>query len=90
MCPRGGMRPASDPRTMAKRIVYHVVPRHDLWAVELGGDGFTEYARTKRAAIERAKHLARRAPLGQVVVHGADGVIQESFTYGQDPPASER
>lgn len=39
----------------------------------------------KECAIARAKELARKAGLGQVVVHGEDGKIQTEYTYGRDP-----
>ena len=39
----------------------------------------------KNLAIEHAKELAKAAPLGQVIVHGEDGKIQDEFTYGEDP-----
>jgi RadC-like JAB domain/Uncharacterized protein conserved in bacteria (DUF2188) len=42
----------------------------------------------KSAAIARAKQLARHAALGQVKVHGSDGVIQTEYTHGRDPRRS--
>ena len=39
----------------------------------------------KADAVERAKEIAKAAPLGQVIIQGRDGVIQTEFTYRQDP-----
>lgn len=69
---------------MGTRSVYHVVPFDELWAVKLAGDSLNEYAATKDLAISRAKELARRSHLAQVVVHGRDGKIEEEFYYGEE------
>lgn len=73
---------------MAKRAVYHVVPADDLWVVRLVGDSVNEAANTKEAAIARAKQLAQRSVLSQVVIHRADGTIEKEYTYGEDPTRS--
>jgi hypothetical protein len=39
--------------------------------------------RSSDLALE--SYLAPEAGKGQVIVHGQDGVIQEEFTYGDDP-----
>lgn len=39
----------------------------------------------KADALEKAKEVAKNAPLGQVIVQGRDGKIQTEYTYGQDP-----
>ncbi|HEX8003476.1 MAG TPA: DUF2188 domain-containing protein [Mycobacteriales bacterium] len=74
---------------MAERQSYHVVPYVNGWEVRLGGDtaqhGSLGVWDHKDMAIARAKELAKEAELGQVVVHGEDGRIQEEFTYGEDP-----
>ncbi len=72
---------------MAKSLVYHVLPFDELWAVKLAGDSLNEYADTKDVAVSRAKELARRANLAQVVVHGRDGKIEEEFYYGEERPS---
>ncbi|HEU0132748.1 MAG TPA: DUF2188 domain-containing protein [Mycobacteriales bacterium] len=74
---------------MAERQSYHVVPYVNGWEVRLGGSGDEHGALGawdhKDLALARAKELAKEAELGQVVVHGEDGQIQEEFTYGADP-----
>jgi hypothetical protein len=74
---------------MSERVVLHVVPYVNGWtlnetgrAEEKGELGAWDH---KDLAVARAKELAQAAPLGQVVVHGTDGSIQDEFTYGEDP-----
>lgn len=42
----------------------------------------------KPDAVNRAKDIARSAPLGQVIIKGEDGKIQTEHTYGKDPRRS--
>lgn len=39
----------------------------------------------KECAVAIARHLAKKAKLGQVVIHGRNGRIQKEYTYGKDP-----
>lgn len=78
---------------MAQRRVIHVVPYVNGWTLnetgrneERGELGAWDH---KDLAIARAKELAKEAGLGQVVVHGEDGRIQDEFTYGEDPTESK-
>jgi hypothetical protein len=78
---------------MSERKSYHVVPYANSWELRLAGSD-TEQGTLgawdhKDLAIDRAKELAKEAGLGQVVVHGEDGKIQEEFTYGEDPRSSK-
>jgi len=74
---------------MADRAVYHVMPYGNGWTLNLVGKdedkGELGAWDHKDLAVARAKELAQAAPLGQVVVHGEDGKIQDEFTYGADP-----
>jgi hemerythrin superfamily protein len=72
------------------RVVYHVSPRPDgRWAVaKKGSTRPSSVHDTKSNAVARGKELARKQPLGQLVVHTADGRIQNEFTYGADPRRS--
>lgn len=73
---------------MAERKSYHVLYDRERagWKVVLAGHSHAfRRTRLKRDAIEGAKKLARRARLGQVVIHGKDGRIQREYTYGRDP-----
>ena len=72
---------------MNGRTVYEVEPADDLWCVKLAGDSQTEYADTKEGAIARAKQLARRAALAQVVIYGEDGKVEQEIYFD---PGSER
>jgi hypothetical protein len=44
---------------------------------------------TKEKAIDYGRDLAKQEGLGQLVVHKADGSIEEEFTYGEDPRATK-
>ena len=74
---------------MAARTVYHVTPYANGWTLNLEGrdedKGQLGAWDHKDMAVARAKELAKDAPLGQVIVHGEDGRIQDEFTYGDDP-----
>jgi hypothetical protein len=74
---------------MSERQVFHVVPYVNGWTLSRSGGnedrGELGAWDHKNLAVDHAKQLAKAAPLGQVVVHGEDGTIQEEFTYGDDP-----
>ena len=74
---------------MPDRTVFHVTPYANGWTLNqegLGeGKGQLGAWDHERLAVDRAKELAKAAPLGQVIVHGEDGSIQDEFTYGDDP-----
>lgn len=44
---------------------------------------------TKKDAVQRGKELAKKAPLGQIKIHGQDGKIQAEYTYRKDPHPPE-
>lgn len=77
---------------MSDRAVYHVTPYGNGWTLNLEGKdeekGELGAWDHKEMAIARAKELAQQGELGQVIVHGQDGKIQEEFTYGADPSDS--
>lgn len=69
-----------------KRKIYHVVPGEKCWLVkEQKNKNHSGKFRLKTEAIARAKELAKRARLGQVIIHKKDGKIQTEYTYGDDP-----
>ena len=74
---------------MSDRQSYHVTPYANGWQISLAGadgdHGALGAWDHKDLAVARAKELAKEAPLGQVIVHGEDGKIQDEFTYGDDP-----
>jgi len=64
------------------RTVYHVKPNGEGWAVE--GDGAERAAsthETKKEALSAARELAHKKVPSQLVVHKADGSVQEKFSY---------
>lgn len=72
-----------------ERITYHVVPSSGGWAVKReNAQRASAVADGKQDAISAARTLAKSQPLGQVVVHRKDGVIQTEWTYRKDPRRS--
>lgn len=68
------------------RKVIHVVPRAEGWAVKRENTAkASEIKPTKEQAVKIATNQAKKAGLGQVVIHGQNGKIQEERTYGHDP-----
>ena len=72
---------------MPERKTYHVTPHIDGgWKVQAeDASRASSIHETKAPAVERAKELAKRQPLGQVVIHKQNGTIQTEHTYGKDP-----
>jgi uncharacterized protein YdaT len=72
---------------MSARKTYHVLSIDGDWKVKLeNAQRASAVFDTKAQAIERARELAKAAPLGQVKVHReGDDVIQKEWTYGKDP-----
>lgn len=73
--------------TQRARAVYHVTMHEGKWVVKRqhAPDGEFDAFETKDEAIERARTKAHRVLPSQVVVHRADGTIENEFTYGNDP-----
>ena len=69
--------------------------RKKVWVSPDGGGGWDVKTQdAKRAAgnfddkvdaVDRAKEIAKTAPLGQVIIQKRDGEIQTEYTYGKDP-----
>jgi uncharacterized protein DUF2188 len=73
---------------MAKRQVFHSVPKGNAWAVEQHGKVVSSHRTQKasEAAAIKAGHRAQDAGgLGQAVLHKSNGQIREERTYGADP-----
>ena len=63
----------------------HVVPHKDGWATKKeGAQRAGVVVPTQRAAIEKAVDQAKRERT-EVVIHGKDGKIRDSDSYGKDP-----
>jgi uncharacterized protein YdaT len=70
---------------MPKKDDVHVVPRDGGWAVRREkAERDSSHHPTQEKAIERAREIARRDGL-EVVIHGRDGKIRDSDSYGRDP-----
>lgn len=70
-----------------QRTTYHVAPSGSGgWAVKReGAQRASALADKKQDALRAAVSLAKSQPLGQVVIHGKDGVFQKEWTYKKDP-----
>jgi len=63
----------------------HVVPHTKGWATKKEGSGRAGVVtETQSAAIARARDQAIRDNV-EVVIHGRDGRIRDSDSYGNDP-----
>lgn len=68
---------------MGKR--QHVVKNGDVWQVKGEGNSrATKNFQTQRDAIEHARGIAQNQE-SEVVIHGRDGKIRDSDSYGRDP-----
>jgi hypothetical protein len=64
------------------RTVYHVKPNGDGWAVKgAGAKRAASTHSTKKEALEAARELAHGKVPSQLVVHRADGSVQEKLSY---------
>lgn len=80
------MAPTTQP-TRQTRSVFHVTMRDGKWVVTREGhpDGEYDSFETKDEAIERARGEARKITPSRVIVHRADGTIENEVTHGEDP-----
>lgn len=75
---------------MTGRKVYHVIPAAEgNWkVVEARAIRATSIHERKLDAINRARQLAKKGRMGQVIIHRTDGEVQKEYTYGKDPVRS--
>ena len=68
----------------SKRKVYHVAPNHNGgWDVKAEDNKRPSgHFGKKTDAVARGKELAKKAALGQLMIHKQDGTIQAEHTYG--------
>jgi hypothetical protein len=71
---------------MSTRTVYDVAPNGDGWHVKRrGAEKAASVHDTKIPAIEAGIEVARNNEPSQLVIHKADGTIEQERTYGNDP-----
>lgn len=64
-------------------LVYHVAPVGNLWKVSIPGDSQpVSFHAAKSEAIAHAARLASQHPQGRVVIHRADGTVEEEHAQG--------
>jgi hypothetical protein len=70
---------------VAKKQDIHVVPHQAGWATRKeGSERAGGVYPTKNDALDQARQQAKREKV-EVVIHGKDGTIQDSDSYGNDP-----
>jgi hypothetical protein len=75
----------------SSRVIFHVVPesKAKVWHVKLQRNPAPVATfSTKEAAVAAGRSLAKAQPLGQLIVHLANGRIETEYTYGNDPANS--
>lgn len=63
---------------------YDVIPSRSNWAVTTSGSTLSTHV-TKGDAITAAVTVARANQPSQLLIHRADGTIEDERTYGDDP-----
>ena len=72
------------PESSRERHVYFVVPRGTAWDVKEEGRAEVVASDLDRnEAIAVARNLAEASSFGQIIVHGADGLIEYESTCGK-------
>jgi uncharacterized protein YdaT len=70
---------------MQDRQNQHVLPHGEGWAVRGEGNSrATRVFETQQEAIQRAREIAANKKV-EVVIHGRDGRIRDSDSFGSDP-----
>lgn len=68
-----------------KLRVYHVKPKGEDWQVRLdGAERAGSLHATKKEAIAAGRELAQKHEPSRLVIHGGDGSVQRTHSYGED------
>lgn len=71
---------------MSDRTIYHVQPSENGWEGMMEGAlRASVVSKTKEEVLDRTIALALNREPSSVIIHKADGTIQEERTYGKDP-----
>ena len=65
-------------------MVFHVVPNGSAWQVKHNGKVLSDHF-LKQPAIDNGVAYAKANMPSQLLIHRADGTIEDERTYGQDP-----
>lgn len=69
---------------MAKRKRYNVVPSGTNWSLTHEGRVLSNHV-LKTEAVNAGVKVAKANAPSQLVIHRADGTIEDERTYGDDP-----
>ena len=74
----------------SSRTEFHVVPAHGRWQIKRDGRPGTVFEH-RQDAVDRAVKDANAAQPSQLIIHTADGRIDDEQTYQDDafPPRDE-
>lgn len=71
-------------RSRVEPMTYHLVPKDEQWAVRReGSDLDISIHPNKKSALSAARGVAQAHEPSRLVVHRADGTIQDSYRYGE-------
>lgn len=71
-------------RSKPEAMTYHLVPKDEQWAVRReGSDLDISIHPNKKSALSAARGVAQAHEPSRLVVHRADGTIQDSYRYGE-------
>lgn len=63
-------------------VTLHLVPKDEEWTVRLeGSEEDLSLHSTKQSAVKAARGIARAQAPSHLVVHRADGTVQDTFSY---------
>lgn len=69
-------------RKQSKPLTFHLLPRDDEWTVRReGSDENLSLHSKKQSAVEAARGIARAHAPSHLVVHRADGTVQDTYSY---------
>lgn len=71
-------------RAKVETMTYHLVPKDEHWSVRReGSDRDISVHPNKKSALTAARGVAQAHEPSRLVVHRADGTIQDSYRYGE-------
>lgn len=68
---------------MSKKV--HVVPHEKGWAVKKEGNNRSSVVTETKKEAEKAGREIAKEEKSDLIIHGKDGKIQDSDSYGNDP-----
>ena len=70
---------------MSKSKRIHIVPTEDGWAVKRENSDRASAVTTTKAEADKIGRGMAKNEKGELIIHGLDGKIQDSDSFGNDP-----